>query len=202
MATRMRGRFGYQEDEPFRVTFHLEVLEKPLRWRKARRVFVCSMGDLWHPDVKHEWRRAIFRVCRQCQRHTFLFLTKRPGAVSRFAHLGNTWLGVTAENQQRAEERVPKIEALCAAVHFLSAEPMLGPITLWDSVILDWIIIGCETGPGRRNPALQNVWAQDLIRQADERKVAVFVKQLEIDRKVTSDPEDWPEWARRQEWPR
>jgi protein gp37 len=78
MAKRLRGRFGYHDDEPFRVTVHEKKLDQPLRWRKPRHVFVCSMGDLFHPDVPVEAIDKIVSVMAACPQHTFQILTKRP----------------------------------------------------------------------------------------------------------------------------
>lgn len=46
MANRLRGRYGYDADDPFRVTYHHFRIDKPLKWKKPRMIFVCSMGDL------------------------------------------------------------------------------------------------------------------------------------------------------------
>jgi len=77
MATRLAGRYGYPADEPFRPTFHPDRLDEPLRWRKPRRVFVCSMGDLFHEDVKDAEIGAVFGIMKLAAQHTFLVLTKR-----------------------------------------------------------------------------------------------------------------------------
>ncbi len=156
MANRLRGRFGYPEDEPFRVTLHPEKLGEPLRWKKPRRVFVCSMGDLFHEDVPDKIIYKIFEIMANAQwihGHTFMVLTKRPqrmkyiiDAISRdisnqkgmkFSFpLKNIWLGVTAENQKRADERIPILLQIPAAVRFISIEPMLGPVDL-TCIIID-----------------------------------------------------------------
>ena len=78
MAQRLRGRCGYPADEPFRVTLRPDRLDEPLHWHKPRRVFVCSMGDLFHPDVPDEFIDQVFAAMALCPQHTFLVLTKRP----------------------------------------------------------------------------------------------------------------------------
>jgi len=55
MARRLAGRCGYPNNEPFRITLHSDRLNEPLKWKKPRRVFVCSMGDLFHDDVADEY---------------------------------------------------------------------------------------------------------------------------------------------------
>lgn len=84
MANRLRGRCGYPSDDPFRVTFHPDRLDEPLRWKKPRRIFVDSMGDLFHEDVPTAWLDQVFGIFTACralanlERHIFLLLTKRP----------------------------------------------------------------------------------------------------------------------------
>lgn len=84
MAQRLKGRFGYPQNEPFRVTFHPDKLEQPLRWKKPRRIFVCSMGDLFHKDIPFDVIAAAFGVMSFCQQHTFIVLTKRPSRMVKF----------------------------------------------------------------------------------------------------------------------
>ncbi len=159
MAKRLAGRCGYPKDEPFKVTLHPERLEEPFSWRKPRRVFVCSMGDLFHPDVPEKFIYDIWDVMVKNRQHTFLILSKRPDRMKSFIErvmanrmdyaymLGNTpegkevrkwaqrpiqniWLGVTAENQEQADKRIPVLLQIPAAVRFVSVEPMLGPVNL------------------------------------------------------------------------
>ncbi|MEM3587936.1 MAG: phage Gp37/Gp68 family protein [Candidatus Jordarchaeaceae archaeon] len=147
MAYRLRGRFGYPGDEQFRVTLHPERLLEPLKWQKPRRVFVCSMGDLFHENVPYDFLEQVFFTMEEADHHTFMILTKRPRRALGFLKwladrwsdwdVGevwtpppNIWIGVTAENQARADERIPILLQIPAAVRFVSVEPMLGPVDL------------------------------------------------------------------------
>jgi len=138
MATRLRGRCGYPADDPFRVTFHPERLGQPERWKKPRMIFVCSMGDLFHERVSIDHGCMVLGAAKEAPQHKYLFLTKRPEimlkAMAFFCGEGpipsNWWLGVTAENQQRAEERIPILLQIPAAVRFVSCEPLLKPVDL------------------------------------------------------------------------
>ena len=227
MAKRLAGRFGYPADEPFRVTLHPDRLEQPLRWKKPRRVFVCSMSDFFHPLVPLEFQAKVFRIVEQCPQHTFLFLTKRTEQLDLFNRvcgwpdLPNAWLGVTAENQEQADKRIPMLLQVPAAVRFVSCEPLLGPISisrylpyLTDSGALDpntgsgidvmypglsWAIVGSESGPHRRFMALD--WARMLAAQCATANVPVFIKQLPINGKVSHEPNEWPEDLRVREYP-
>jgi protein gp37 len=100
----------------------------------------------------------------------------------------NVWLGVSVEGQQRAAERIPLLLQTPAALRFISAEPLLGPIDLGPFVteieppsppILDWVIVGGESGSGARPCHLD--WVRSLVRQCSAAGVPVFVKQLGSD---------------------
>ncbi|MFA5650702.1 MAG: DUF5131 family protein, partial [Proteiniphilum sp.] len=190
---------GYPEaPNQFKPTFHEDVLSKPYGWRKPRMVFVCSMGDLFHEDVPYEWIYEVFRVMEQCPQHTFQLLTKRPekmlkainGVVTGYEieHRKHIWLGVTAENQQRADERIPILLQIPAAVRFVSVEPMLSKVDLssWlphcldfsyttDPGRLDWVIVGGETGSGAR--LMESDWARSLREQCTDSEVPFFFKK-------------------------
>lgn len=142
MAKRLAGRCGYPGDEPFRVTLHPERLDEPLKWKKPRRVFVCSMGELFHEDVPTWMRFEVLDIVLLIKQHTFLILTKRPANMKEFFEwyyskagrttetIKNLWLGVTAESQEMADERIPLLLQTPAAVRFVSVEPILGPLDL------------------------------------------------------------------------
>jgi len=196
MIRRFAGRKGWPET-PNGVTLFPERLEQPLRWRKPRHVFVCSMSDLFHQNVPFDFIDRVWRVMDNCPQHTFMVLTKRPArmldywnrradiARSMGVAFSNVWLGVTAENQQRADERIPVLLDTPAAVRFVSIEPMLGPVNLLDymrgfgrfeqSAGLDWIIVGGETGPGAR--LMRAEWALSVAEQCTNAGVPFFFKK-------------------------
>lgn len=149
MSKRLRGRHGYPADDPFAVTLRPDRLEQPLRWRKPRMCFVCSMSDLFHPGVLDEFIHRVFDTIGSCPEHTFQILTKRPGRMRRFVcnsnrldspgagwrfggpcPLPNLWLGTSVEDQATADERIPRLLECPAAVRFVSAEPLLEPVNL------------------------------------------------------------------------
>lgn len=126
------------------------ILTAPLRWKKPRRIFVNSMGDLFHEDATDEWIDRCFAVMALAPQHTFQILTKRPARMLDYFDAGrsftvgkrafnrtsfeiawplpNVWLGVSAEDQVTADERIPLLLDTPAAVRFVSFEPLLGPI--------------------------------------------------------------------------
>ncbi len=153
----------------------------PLKWKDPRRVFVCSLSDFFHPDAD-EWRHEAWDVIQQTPRHTYLILTKRPErTITPWVNSPwpNVWLGVTAENQERIDERIPRLIDVPAAKRFVSIEPMLSEIDLspWLGSVhkLDLIIVGAESGPNRREMKLG--WLESVVDQCRAANVPVFVKQ-------------------------
>lgn len=176
---------------PFeRVLFHPDRLDQPSRWRKPRRIFVCSMGDLFHPHVSNGWRAVVFGEMQDADQHTFMVLTKRPEAMEYWAKNWwpsiepNVWLGVTVCNQAEADAKIPALLRTPAERRFVSIEPMLGPVSLGVPIegpgtltaldLLDLVIVGGETGPGAR--PMRHEWACDVLDQCDAAGVSFFYK--------------------------
>ena len=132
------------------------------------------------------------------------------GAASASWPLPNVWLGVSVENQAAADERIPVLLQTPAAVRWISAEPLIGPISRWlvpmdgawvpslvDSMpgrpslepSLDWVVIGGESGPKARPMAVR--WVRDIITQCRAAGVPVFVKQMGARIDLTGEM-DWP----------
>lgn len=205
MAKRLAGRCGYPKDDPFRPgTFHADKLNDPLKIKTPSMIFVCSMGDLFHESVDVDVIFKIFEVIDKASHHTYLLLTKRPETMRSFFEITgewdqslwpNLWLGVTAENQARADERIPILLSIPAAVRFVSVEPMLGPVDLnragaiWADMngsirpeyqqpcrTIDWVICGGETGPGAR--PMHPDWARSLRDQCKSASVPFFFKSM------------------------
>lgn len=133
-----------------------EALGLPARWSKPRRIFVNSMSDLFHESVPFETIDMIFAVMAQNPRHTFQVLTKRAERMHRYLSapdrleriyaqwyatsgqpaeaenwpLPNVWVGVSVEDQRAADTRIPLLLTSPAAVRWISAEPLLGPVDL------------------------------------------------------------------------
>lgn len=215
-------RKGEPTDWTGEVRLLPDRLDVPLRWRKPRRVFVDSMSDLFHPEVPYRFIREVFNTMRCCNgmvtangkrmpSHTFQVLTKRPQRMAELAgnrSLGfnpdrpppNVWLGTSIESD-RYTFRADHLRATPAAVRFVSAEPLLGPLPSLDLTGIDWLIIGGESGPGART--LDLGWVRDLIAQAQATDTAVFVKQLgrSFDGRKGNDMDAWPEDLRVREMP-
>jgi protein gp37 len=207
MANRLKGRYGYPEDEPFRVTFHPERLEEPLHWKKPSRIFVCSMGDLFHPSVTLEMKGRVLNIFHKANWHNYLILTKRPERMDHFQYCcgglnaSHIWLGVSVENQRTADERIPILLQIPAAKRFVSVEPMLEPLDIKWAISKNRLDIGagflergmfspgmetlrpldwviCGGETGPRARPINPDWARSLRDQCQAAGVPFFFKQM------------------------
>jgi protein gp37 len=224
-------KYNVPNREKIDIFLDEKELLKPLSWKRPRKVFVCSMTDLFADFVPDDMILDVFRKMAQCPSHTFQVLTKRADRMQsilsrrRWRDLGgghcvslfpdehreddlwflpNVWLGVSCENQEWADKRIPWLLKTPAEVRFLSVEPMLGPVDLnripiagigeeYDPVIhanvlnrasalsafaphVNWVIVGGESGHGARpmNPQ----WVRDIRDQCVNAGVAFFFKQM------------------------
>lgn len=175
---------------------------QPIAWnlaaRKAgerHRVFCASLADVFDdvPEVE-PWRRDLFGLISATPHLDWLLLTKRPENIERLwpgiYHPGgqgifqdcpppgtkwpNVWLGTTVEDQDRAEERIHKLRAIPAIVHFLSVEPLIARVML-DLGGIEWVIAGGESGPSSR--PMKPEWVQFVRDQCEESGVPFLFKQ-------------------------
>lgn len=247
------------------------ALDQPLHWRKPKRIFVCSMSDLFHEKVPFEFILKIFGISMVTPWHTYLILTKRIARVLLFFEWWrnkqrerrclygkeasaleavknlpadyekanqywldnfdqsdrgkldypipypqpNIHLGVSISNQAEADEKIPILLQIPAAVRWLSIEPMLETIDInkwiwgnkcpdpqcgdstWDHYcqlgeqLLHWVVVGCESGPKCRPCKL--AWIESVIVQCIEANVPVFVKQINQGGKVIKMPKEYPQ---------
>jgi protein gp37 len=200
--------------------------KNPLRWAKAAvaageiwRVFCLSLGDIFDPKVPVEWRDQLWQVIIETGSIgglEWLLLTKRPEHIERFVprmigKMANVRIGVTCENQEMADARLPVFLNAWRGKNFISIEPMLSEIDLsrytktkeqkrdeidaayWcfyrqargkpPSMVvpeaywpcIDWIVCGCESGPGARgcNP----LWLRSLRDQCQRAGIPFMLKQ-------------------------
>lgn len=174
-----------------------EHLEDPLKWRKPRRIFVNSMSDLFHESLSDYDIANVFGVMEAARRHTFQILTKRAGRMRQWVtewagkidyaddrpcgyarRYSHVWLGVSVEDQQRANERMPELLDTPAAVRFVSYEPALENVdfTTWLATTkVHWLICGAESGPGARYFNIG--WARAARDQCVKYGVSYFFKQ-------------------------
>lgn len=167
--------------------------KQPLKWNADAklfkreyghqpRVFCASLADVFDNQAPSEWREDLFALIRECQRLDWLLLTKRPQNIRRMLPndwgdgYQNVWLGITAEDQIRFDQRWPHLQAIPAVIRFVSYEPAIGPLRLpSDEPLPDWLISGGESGGGARTVDAQ--WVRSIIKQCRRRGVAPFHKQ-------------------------
>ena len=177
---------------------HSAVVD-PLQWKTPKRICVCFMGDMFHESVMPWMQNLVMRAMWECRdRHTFLILTKRPLRAAEFFQnydhddtdpwpWPHVWVGTSVENQRMLNLRIVGLSMIPAAVRFISAEPLVGQISLKGiSYIPDWIVAGCESGTDRRVAPVE--WFESLVDEASQREIPVYVKQMEIDRKIVHTP--------------
>lgn len=192
------------------ITCHEERLMQPLSWKGNQMCFVNSMSDLFHEDVPFEFIDRVLAVTRLVgDKHTFQILTKRPERLLEYLArekseplFHNVWIGVSVEDQKAANERIPLLLQVSAAVRFLSCEPLLGPLDL--SCIdmtgkfsfinplagtgfnpygggfkmpnkIDWVIVGGESGPKAR--PMHPDWVRMIHAQCKLAGTSFFFKQ-------------------------
>ena len=181
---------------------------KPTR----QRVFVNSLSDLFEDRQEVlPWRNEFFALSQMYPNMDYLLLTKRPENIARFAprdwmRFGwpkNIWLGVSVENQARADERIPLLLKVPAAIKWLSVEPMLENINIGDGIILrfllNWVVVGGESGPGCRPMDVK--WAHSVRDQCKHNGVAFYMKQLGGETNHRSELADLPKDLQIREWP-
>ncbi len=177
-AERFRGVRAHPYEQGFDLKLWPERLELPLRWRRPRRIFVNSMSDLLHESIPDEFISEVFDVMGRAHWHTFQVLTKRHERLVALAGAldwpENVWMGVSIENR-RFVHRADHLRQVDAAVRFISAEPLLGPLEGLDLTGIDWLITGGESGP--RHRPVRADWVRELRDRCAEEEVAFFFKQ-------------------------
>jgi protein gp37 len=159
--------------------------------------------ESWRSDPKKRWRYK--------------------GAGRWAGWPSNVQIGTSVENQKYADERIPLLLQLPAPVRFLSCEPLLGPLDLWQYAVpkfaadddrhypwrdgVEWIIVGGESGNGARE--MKTEWVSKILDDCSGTGTALFVKQLGsvaakemgVTDKKGDDMSEWPSWMQWQEFP-
>lgn len=232
-AETMHKRLMFMQPEKYNRLFlegafpHEPSLNIPLKWEKPSKIFVNSMSDLFHANIPFEFIDRVFRIMIEAQRHTFMILTKRPKIMLEFAKYytrrhaegfgfsKNICLGVSVEDQQTADERIPLLLQTPAAVRFISAEPLIDKIDLTNiqtenyflnslngdhfprkmllgrkitDMKLHWVVVGGESGPKAR--PMYPEWIRKIRDDCKAADIPFFFKQwgefLPIDQQLTS----------------
>jgi protein gp37 len=178
MAKRLTAMGVDKYKNGFELTLHPDTLKTPYTWKKAKRVFVNSMSDLFHKDVPLSYVQDVFNVMNDCDIHTFQVLTKRGDVLSKYNPFlnwsNNIWMGVSVEDK-RVLDRIDYLRETDARIKFLSVEPLIGPLPRLDLSGIHWVIVGGESGFKAR--PMQEAWVQEILEQCKEQNVAFFFKQ-------------------------
>ena len=180
-AERFRGVRGHPYENGFDLQLRPERLLLPLRWKEDR-IFVCSMSDLFQKNVPKQFISEVFNSMERASWHNFQLLTKRSSLMRNFMNHRygdgkapeNIWCGVSVEGS-RYTSRIRHLQQTCAAVRFVSFEPLLGPVGKLDLSGVHWVIVGGESGPGFRK--MKAEWAREIRDQCQERGIPLFFKQ-------------------------
>lgn len=191
------------------------------RWNRAAakagvpaKVFSNSMSDLFEDrrdlDV---WRAKLFGIVEKTPNLIYQFLTKRSDKINELAPKAwvengwprNVWMGVTAENQRRWEERTVDLRKVNVKVKWVSAEPLLSDIVA-DYTGIDWIVVGGDSGSDR---LMDPAWVMNILARCKgsgtsyffKQKGDALAKQMGCKNKSGKDPSEWPAWMRVQEFP-
>lgn len=163
----------------FEPTFHRYRLEEPMRMKKTKNIFVCSMADLFGDWVPDEWIWEVFKACEAAPQHRYLFLTKNPKRYlelyekEALPYSGNIWLGssITTSEYKYAWFKGTPFNG------FASVEPMLEPLHLPEvDKCPEWVIIGAETGNRKGKVVPKAEWTADLVMECDALNIPVFMK--------------------------
>jgi len=177
-AKRLKAMGNPRYKNGFNVTIHEDLFTLPLQWKKPQMIFVNSMSDLFHEEIPDDVILKLFEVMNQANWHTFQVLTKRTDRlVTMSSHIkwtNNIWMGTSIENDNSIF-RGKLLKQCGAQIKFISAEPLIGPISQIDLNGIDWLIVGGESGPSSR-PMLEE-WALELQAKAEQSETAFFFKQ-------------------------
>lgn len=166
------------------IICHEDRLNYPMSIKKPSRIFVNSMSDLFHANVPGEFVEKVIWAITKCPQHQFIILTKRAERMKSFFDFYtaplNLIAGVSVEDQRSADERIPLLIETDVRYRAISAEPLLGHITLVNLVpstyqTIDWVIVGGESGPGAR--AMDEAWAIGLMNECRELGIPFYFKQ-------------------------
>jgi protein gp37 len=206
-AEALAKRYGHSVWGPgaIRRTFGDKHWNEPLAWNaeavlfgERKRVFCASMSDVFDAQAPEGVRERLFELIAVTPSLDWQVLTKRPERMADYMAgrdvLPNLWLGTSIESDKYAY-RADILRAIPAAVHFISAEPLIGAIPSLDLAGIEWLIIGGESGPHCRPMSVE--WVVELADKADAAGTVLFVKQFGGQRTGTQGPIPDHLWTRK-----
>jgi len=182
-AERFRGVPGHPYEQGFDLRLVPEKLAEPITWARPKMVFVNSMSDLFHEQVRDDYITLVARVMAAANWHTYQVLTKRSERLRDLlqsklkfaAQLPHIWWGVSVENRRQGLPRIDHLREASPAVSFLSIEPLLEDLGPLDLRGINWVIVGGESGAGAR--PMEKEWVVRIRRECRTARVPFFFKQ-------------------------
>ena len=179
MAERLQamGAPGYENG--FKLQLQPDRLSQPLKRKKPTTYFVNSMSDLFHEDIPFDYLDQVFDIIRQTPHHTYQILTKRPERAEGYFQQRevptNAWLGVSVEDKKYGLPRIDILRRINAAKRFLSVEPLLEDLGVFDLTGIHWVIVGGESGVKAR--PMKPEWVEGIASQCAAAGTVFFFKQ-------------------------
>lgn len=172
----------------FFPTFHRYKLDDPLRWKKPRTIFVCSMADLFGEWVPDEWLQEIFEACDKASQHRYMFLTKNPGRYMELPNLlpkhrrppnvAEMWFGQSFTGA--AHNYTPLLLPLWKN-RFTSIEPLLRNLSREEAIEIaatnEWVVVGAETGNRKEKVVPEKAWIDNIAIACAELGTPIFMKE-------------------------
>ena len=178
MAMRLKAMGIPKYANGFEITLHEDCLSEPYSWKRPKVIFVNSMSDLFHEDIPFSFIEKVFKVMNENPQHIFQVLTKRADLLSDFGTKlnwsSNIWMGVTVEDI-KATSRIDDLRKTNAAIKFLSCEPLISDLGKLDLQMINWVIVGGESGPKSR--PIKEDWVLDIFNQCKSADIPFFFKQ-------------------------
>lgn len=180
MAKRLKAMGNVKYKNGFNVTLHPDLIERPLKWKKPKCIFVNSMSDLFHSDVPESFIIKVFNTMNKASWHIYQILTKRTNRLinisKKLKWSTNIWQGVTVESNKYLS-RIDDLRYVPANVKFISFEPLISKINTkkLDLNNIDWVIVGGESGPGARD--MKKEWVKNIRDKCIQENIPFFFKQ-------------------------
>jgi protein gp37 len=148
--------------------------------QKTRKIFVGSMSEIrfW----KREWIERVFEKVRSCPQHIFQFLTKYPYIYHRLEFPAKSWLGFTANNMKDLADGIPHIEKVRMMnlsgkyLYYICIEPILEEINPLGILLIDWVILGAETGNRKSKITPKKEWIENIVSYCRKDKIPIYLK--------------------------
>lgn len=190
MAERFAGTKSYPLG--FQPEFHADRLGEPAALKKASRIFVCSMADLFGKWVDQKWLLAVFQAMHDAPQHTYILLTKNPGRYTEWIRAAGKgvkiWWGFSASNAKDYHERLEEMLRVPVGNRWASIEPLHEPF-IPECAGLRWVVVGAETGSRKGRVVVKPEWVKAIVDHAKDQDEGLPARAVFVKRNI---PGVWP----------